>query len=94
MNGIDKLKESILSKDKKAVLESLEQLREEIIVNDDTMSLITAPASITELHEMLVEHLSVNQRLMQLKNRVPNRKKRAMLFVQTMINGVNYLKDE
>lgn len=91
MSGIDTLKTAILSKDKELVKEELTALKDIVLTDDETMAELTSPAVITELHEMLVEHLGVNQRLMQLRNRVPHRRRRAALFAQAMLNGVTYL---
>lgn len=91
-NGVDQLKEAILSKDIDQVNEKLSNLYKEIPSNDLLMQIITTPAVITELHVMMVENLGVNQRLMRLNARVAHRRKRALLFVQAMMNGVKYLK--
>lgn len=92
MNGIAKVKEAILTEDRELVITALTELQKEVLVNNETAIELTTPVCITELHEMLVEHLGVNQRLMRLRARVPQYKKRAHLFAQAMINGVNYLQ--
>lgn len=90
--NIQTVKDAILSKDVDATKVALSGLKEAIEKGDDNLALeLTVPAVITELHQMLVEHLGVNQRLMQLRVKVPHRRKRAILFSQAMLNGVNYL---
>lgn len=89
---IDKVKNAIVSQDRELVIEALLNLQAEVLITTDVAVELTQPVCITELHEMLVEHLGVNQRLMRLRTRQPNLKRRAHLFAQAMINGVNYLK--
>lgn len=50
---------------------------------------ITQPAVITDLHKKLIETFGVNNRAMMLKNRVPLRNNRALLFVKAMQNGLS-----
>lgn len=85
---IENLKEAILSKDQAAVLESLAELKVALNGNTALVDQITSPPVITELHNMLVEHLGVHPRAMMLRARVPGRVRRAVLFVQAMENGV------
>lgn len=50
---------------------------------------VTQPVVITELHTKLIETFGVDRRAMMLKNRVPGRDRRALLFVRAMQNGLN-----
>lgn len=88
---IDILKEVIEKKSKSQTLLVLDNLIENL---DDYLAReITDPATITELHELLIEHLEVNPRAMKLKNRVPLRARRALLFLQAMRNAVDRIED-
>ena len=92
MITLNEVKDTIKDGDKETVIIMLEALKDALLVSDELMVEITAPETLAEMHKLLVEHMSVNQKLMRLKNRVPNRRRRAILFTQAMINGVNYLK--
>jgi hypothetical protein len=88
---IDILKEVIEKGSKNQTLMVLDNLIETL---DEFLAReITEPAVITELHEMLIEHLGVQPRAMKLKNRVPARMRRALLFLQAMRNAVNKVED-
>lgn len=89
LEKIDVLKQLILKNEKQPVIEYMEALKSECLTTVELSNTVTTPVVITELHKMLVEHMGVNQRAMQLRNRVPNTTRRAMLFLQAMINGVN-----
>lgn len=89
LEKIDALKQLILKNEKQPVVEYMEVLKNECLTTVELANTVTTPVVITELHKMLVEHMGVNQRAMQLKNRVPNTTRRATLFLQAMINGVN-----
>ena len=89
---IDQVKAEIQSKDKVRALAALISLQEDLLQDDELSVQVCMPVVITELHSLLTEELGVNPRLMQLRGRQPIAKKRAYLFAQAMINGVNYLK--
>lgn len=89
LEKIDVLKQLILKNEKQPVIEYMEALKSECLTTVELSNTVTTPVVITELHKMLVEHMGVNQRAMQLRNRIPNTTRRAMLFLQAMINGVN-----
>ncbi len=88
---VDLLKEAIENGSKNQTMIVLDNLIEN--VNEDIALHITDPATITKLHEMLVEHLGVNPQAMKLKQRVPNRMRRAILFLRAMRNGVDRVAD-
>jgi hypothetical protein len=88
---IDILKEVIEKGSKNQtllVLDNLIETLDEFLARE-----ITEPSVITELHAMLIEHLDVNPRAMKLKNRVPLRYRRALLFLQAMRNAVSKVED-
>ena len=86
---IEKLKADILDNNAEAVLEDLEQLEAESRSNAEVMKAILSPPVITEIHKMLVEHLGVNQRFMQIRRGNHTPKSRAVLFIMAMKVGVN-----
>jgi len=92
MTKIEKIKQSIAEKDKEKTITLFEELQAEMATDEDSVMSITSPRVITELHEMLIGHLGVHPRAMLLKARVPNRSRRANLFVQAMINGIRLSK--
>ena len=89
---IDILKEVIEKGSKNQTLMVLESL-EKNLDDDETVKALADPAVISNLHNMLEEHLGVNRRAMQLKARAINRKRRALLFLRAMQNGVKKLED-
>lgn len=92
MSGIEEVKTAIEGKDKEVILASLISLQEAVVIDTELAAILTQPHVISELQEMLVEQMGVNPRAMRLNARVPNRQRRAYLFAQVMINGVNYLQ--
>lgn len=89
MSGKDRLLDSIDSGDKQAILDTLIELQSEVLVDEELALWIIAPVNITMLHKRLVEELGVNQRAMMLRHRVSNGKKRALMFLKAMTNGVS-----
>lgn len=65
------------------IIEKLESLEDEDLRNE-----ILNPEIITNLHELLVEHLNVVPRMMQLNRRFPNANTRAIMFAKAMRNGI------
>jgi hypothetical protein len=65
------------------IIEKLESLEDEELRNE-----ILTPDVITNLHELLIEHLSVPPRAMQLNRRFPNANTRAIMFARAMRNGI------
>jgi hypothetical protein len=57
----------------------------------DAIAYTGAPVNISAMHTALREEIGVNQRLMQLRARIPNPVRRSIAFVQAMINGVAHL---
>lgn len=94
-NLFEELDVAIEAKNKVAVIEKLRDIKASIDRGDvDVVEHIASPANLTKLHNNLCEQMGVVRRLLQLRGRVPNARHRASLFVQAMINGVGYLKDE
>jgi len=88
---IDMLKEVIAKGSKSQTLMVLDSMIEHL--DADIINSITDPATITELHALLIEHLGVLPNAMKLKARVSLRNRRAMLFLRAMRNGVNKVED-
>jgi glycerophosphoryl diester phosphodiesterase len=86
---VEKLKEDILV-GAEETLATLEEIEANVTRDIELLNEILSPPVITELHEMLVDHLKVNQRQMRLRRRVPVAKTRALLFVKAMIVGVKH----
>lgn len=86
----DNLKEAIRNGDKEKAHELLGELEQSIIAGDaSAVAEITSPAEITELHNLLTEHLGVPPRTMLVKGRVTTRRSRAILFCRAMKSGVS-----
>ena len=88
---LDILREVIEKGSKNQTLMVLDSILENM--DDELARHIVDPATITKLHEMLIEHLGVNPQAMKLKNRVPLRMRRAMLFLRAMRNAVSKVED-
>ena len=70
------------------IIEKLEETSD-----DDLRNEILNPEIITNLHELLIEHLEVNTRAMQLNRRFPNAYTRALMFSKAMRNGIVRVMD-
>lgn len=80
--------EAIENKDGERTLLLVLELKE--LVRNDPLAIkwITEPTNINHIHEQLVEHLEVPQKAMRLRNPIPNRQRRAWLFVEALENGI------
>ena len=58
------------------------------MTDEDISNEILDPKIITNLHELLIEHLEVAPRTMQLNRRFPNANTRAVMFARAMRNGI------
>ena len=85
---LETLMESIKDGDNEKTFEEMTDLLEVSLSDPYLAKWITEPANITQLHEDLTEHLGVSPRMMQLKNRIPHRQRRAVFFIKAMLNGV------
>ncbi len=65
------------------IIEKLEATTDEDLRNE-----ILNPEIITNLHNLLIEHLEVAPRAMQLNRRFPNANTRAIMFAKAMRNGI------
>jgi len=91
--SIEALEAHILSKDKEGAKNALSLILEQLVTDEALAMEITTPVTITSLHTKLIESLGVNPRLLRVNGKaIVNRRRRALMFTQAMLNGVNYLK--
>jgi hypothetical protein len=91
--SIEILETHILSGDRESVKSTLSAILEQLVTDESLAMEITTPAAITSLHTKLIESLGVNPRLLRVNGKaIINRRRRALMFTQAMLNGVNYLK--
>ena len=82
-----KLVEAIESKDKVRI-NAIISMMEDCLPDPIAVKWITEPVNISNIHNKLVEHMGVHPKLLMLKTRVPNRNRRAGLFVQVLKNAM------
>jgi len=85
---VEKLKAAIIDKNAHEALATLERIVEIVRTDAELLQAILSPPVITELHQLLVDHLNVNRRHIQVRRRLPAARSRATLFVRCMIAGV------
>ena len=88
---LENLKEKIEEGDADKALVAIDLVIEKLPTDGDLMTEILSPAIITELHELLIEHLEVSPRAMQLNRRFPNSRTRAVMFAKAMRNGISHV---
>ena len=87
---LENFKEKIETGDSQKALDALDLVIEKLPADGDLITEILTPAIITELHELLIEHLEVKPRAMQLNRRFPNSVTRAVMFAKAMHNGISH----
>lgn len=80
--------EKIETGDTEKALAAIDMIIEKITEDEDLRNEILNPEVITKLHTLLIEHLSVAPRTMQLNRRFPNANTRALMFAKAMRNGI------
>ena len=80
--------EKIESGDAEKALAAIDMIIEKITEDEDLRNEILNPEVVTKLHELLIEHLNVAPRTMQLNRRFPNANTRALMFAKAMRNGI------
>ena len=83
---------AIKNQDPKETLNVLNQIKDHLHLPNVILH-VTTPHVITDMHKKLIDTFEVPPRGIQLKNRVPHRGRRAHLFVQAMINGVEKINE-
>jgi len=91
---MDLLEDAVHEHDRLKTLALVLELKEIIKTDPVAVKWITEPANIKHIHEMLVDNLDVPAASMLVKNRVPHRQRRALLFVEGIINGVRRVVNE
>ena len=82
--NITRLLAAIKEKDVSLVLSLVDLLTKESLTDTEVISWVTDPANISLLHNMLNEYLDIPHRIMQLRFRIPNKRKRAYFFFQSI----------
>ena len=91
---IENFIEKIETGDAEKALAALDLIIEKIETGDeDLRNEILNPEIITNLHSLLIEHLNVVPRSMQLNRRFPNANTRAIMFAKAMRNGIVHIMD-
>ena len=85
---LENLKEKIEEGNADKALVAIDLVIEKIPTDADLMTEILSPVIITEFHKLLIEHLEVAPRAMQLNRRFPNSRTRAVMFAKAMRNGI------
>ena len=90
----ENLIEKVETGDAEKALAAIDLIIERLEATDeDLRNEILNPEIITNLHELLVEHLEVAPRSMQLNRRFPNANTRAIMFARAMRNGIVRVMD-
>lgn len=90
---IENFIEKIETEDAEKALEAIDLIIEALGNDKDLIAEIVDPTIITNLHELLIDHLSVVPRAMQLNRRFPNQGMRAVMFSKAMRNGIVHVID-
>ena len=90
---IENFIEKIESEDAEKAVEAIDLILEALGTDTDLVAEIVDPTIITNLHELLIEHLNVVPRAMQLNRRFPNSGARAVMFSRAMRNGIVHTID-
>lgn len=85
---LENFKEKVIEGDAEKALAAIDLVIEKITGDAEMISEILQPTIITELHELLIEHLNVPPRAMQLNRRFSNHRTRALMFSKAMRNGI------
>lgn len=80
--------ESIRNKDAEKAYLLIEELKKKVKNDPEVVKWIVDPSTLKKIHSELVEHLDVPLKAMLIKNRVPHRQRRAVLFVEGISNGL------
>lgn len=85
---IENFIEKIETEDGEKALEAIDLIIEALGNDADLVKEIVDPTIITNLHQLLIDHLDVVPRAMQLNRRFPNAGTRAVMFSRAMRNGI------
>lgn len=87
---LEYFKEKIEEGDAEKAIAAIDMVHEKLQTDPELVKEVLDPAIITELHALLIEHLDVAPRAMQLNRRFPNANTRAVMFVKAMRNGLQH----
>ena len=87
---LENFKEKIEENDAEKALAAIDLVIAALPDDNDLKGEILAPVIITELHALLIEHLDVVPRAMQLNRKFPNANIRALMFARAMRNGIQH----
>ena len=87
---IENFIEKIETGDSQKSLDAIDLIIEKLDSDIGLVAEILNPAIITNLHKLLIEHLGVAPRAMQLNRRFANSGVRALMFTKAMRNGVQH----
>lgn len=87
---LEYFKEKIEEGDAEKAIAAIDMVHEKLQTDPELVKEVLDPAIITELHALLIEHLDVAPRAMQLNRRFPNTNTRAVMFVKAMRNGLQH----
>lgn len=87
---IENFIEKIETGDSQKSLDAIDLIIEKLDSDMDLITEILNPVTITNLHALLIEHLDVAPRAMQLNRRFANPGVRALMFTKAMRNGVQH----
>jgi hypothetical protein len=82
------LENAIEDGDAERTLMLVGELKKSLATTPEAVRWVTEPNNLTALHDMLVEHLDVPQKVMRVKERSENRARRAHMFVEAMEHGI------
>ena len=85
---LEYFKEKIEEGDAEKAIAAIDMVHEKLETDPELVREVLDPAIITELHQLLIDHLEVSPRAMQLNRRFPNANTRAVMFVKAMRNGL------
>lgn len=85
---LENFKEKVIEGNAEKALAAIDLVIEKITTDAEMASEILQPVIITELHQLLIDHLSVPPKSMKLTRRFPNNKTRALMFSKAMRNGI------
>ncbi len=87
---LENFKEKIEEGDAEKAIVAIDMVHDKLQTDPDLVKEVLDPTIITELHALLIEHLDVTPRAMQLNRRFPNANTRAVMFVKAMRNGISH----
>lgn len=82
------LKEAVDAKETSKVLVVIDAMYQDCLNGGVCVDWITDPPTFQKVKQLLTDGLGVHPRTMQLRNRIPNRTRRAVTFCLALKNGV------